>query len=52
MELLRPIREKTEDLLKNRDYLVSVYREGAERASRAAYKTLRKVYKKVGFPER
>ena len=52
VELLRPIREKTEDLLKNKDYLVSVYREGAERASRTAYKTLRKVYKKVGFPER
>ncbi len=49
VELLRPIREKTEDLLKNKDYLVSVYREGAERASRTAYKTLRKVYKKVGF---
>ena len=52
VEQLRPIREKTEDLLKNKDYLVSVYRDGAERASHAAYKTLRKVYKKVGFPER
>ena len=34
------------------DYLVSVYREGAEKASKAAYKTLRKVYKKVGFVAR
>ena len=33
VELLRPIREKTEDLLKNKDYLESVYREGANKAS-------------------
>ena len=52
VELLRPIREKADDLMKNKDYLVSVYREGAERASKDAYRTLRKVYKKVGFVER
>lgn len=52
VETLRPIREKAEDLMKNKDYLVAVYREGAERASRTAYKTLRKVYKKVGFTEK
>ena len=52
VEALRPIREKAEDLMKNKDYLVSVYRDGAEKASRAAYKTLRKVYKKIGFTER
>ena len=52
VEALRPIREKAEDLMKNKDYLVSVYRDGAEKASRAAYRTLRKVYKKIGFTER
>ncbi len=52
VECLRPVREKAEDYLKNKDYLVQVYREGAEKASRVAYKTLRKVYKKVGFIER
>ena len=52
VELLRPIREKAEDLMKNKDYLVSVYRDGAERASRTAARTLRKVYKKIGFVER
>ncbi len=52
VELLRPIREKTEDLLKNKDYLASILRDGADRASRTAYRTLRKVYKKVGFVER
>ena len=48
-ETLRPIREETERLLADKAYLESVYRAGAERASRAAEKTLRKVYKKVGF---
>ena len=49
MELLRPIREETERLLADKSYLESVYRAGAEKASYVAEKTLRKVYKKVGF---
>ncbi len=49
VETLRPIREETERLLKDKAYLESVYRAGAEKASRVADKTLRKVYKKVGF---
>ncbi|MBS5145221.1 MAG: tryptophan--tRNA ligase [Butyricicoccus pullicaecorum] len=52
IELLRPIREKTEDLLKNKDYLEQVYTEGAQRASYMARKTLDKVYRKVGFIKR
>ena len=52
VELLRPIREKTEDLLKNKDYLESVYREGANKASYMARKTLDKVHRKVGFVKR
>ena len=52
VELLRPIREKTEDLMKNKDYLSSILRSGAEKASRTASRTLWKVYKKVGFVER
>jgi tryptophanyl-tRNA synthetase len=48
-EMLRPIRETTADLLKNKDYLESIYRNGAERANRLARKTLDKVYRKVGF---
>ena len=52
VELLRPIREKTEDLLKNKDYLESVYREGASKAAYMARKTLDKVYRKVGFVKR
>lgn len=46
---LRPIREETERLLSDKAYLGSVYRQGAERAAYIAEKTLRKVYKKVGF---
>ena len=49
VELLRPIREETERILKDKEYLEKVYRSGAERASYEASKTLRKVYKKVGF---
>lgn len=49
IEGLRPIQEKFDDLMKNKDYLERVYKEGAERASYIANKTLRKVYRKVGF---
>lgn len=49
VECLRPIREETECLLADKAYLESVYRAGAEKAGYVANKTLRKVYKKVGF---
>lgn len=49
IELCRPIREETERLLKDKAYLEQVYTEGAQKASYIANKTLRKVYKKVGF---
>jgi tryptophanyl-tRNA synthetase len=49
VEMCRPIREETNRLLKDKAYLESVYRAGAEKAGYIANKTLRKVYKKVGF---
>ena len=49
VEHLRPIREESMRLMKDKAYLESVYRAGAEKASYVAEKTLRKVYKKVGF---
>lgn len=52
VEILRPIREETERILADKAYLESIYRTGAERAAYVANKTLRKVYKKVGFVER
>jgi len=52
VEELRPIREETDRILKDKAYLQSVYQSGAQKASYVANKTLRKVYKKVGFVER
>ena len=52
VELMRPIREETQRLLGDKAYLESIYKEGAEKASYLANKTLRKVYKKVGFVAR
>ena len=52
IEHLRPIREESQRLLKDKAYLEGVYRDGAQRASYVAEKTLRKVYKKVGFVAR
>ena len=52
VEMLRPIREESQRLIADKAYLESVYRAGAEKASRTAYRTLRKVYKKVGFVDR
>ncbi len=49
IETLRPIREETERLLADKAYLESVYRAGAEKAGKTAWRTLSKVYKKVGF---
>lgn len=49
IEALRPIQEKYADLMKNKDYLEAVYKEGAEIANRVAFKTISKVYRKVGF---
>ena len=49
VETLRPIREEATRIMKDKAYLEQVYRDGAQRASYVAEKTLRKVYKKVGF---
>lgn len=52
VEGLRPVREKFADLMKNKDYLERIYKDGAKKAEYVANKTLRKVYKKVGFIQR
>lgn len=49
---LKPIRERYEDLRKNKDYLESVYKTGAERAYKISNRTLNKVKRKVGFVDR
>ncbi len=52
VELLRPIREEATHLMADKAYLESIYKEGAQKAQYLAEKTLRKVYKKVGFVAR
>ena len=49
VELLRPLREESERIMKDKAYLESVYKEGAEHAAYLAQKTLSKVYRKIGF---
>ncbi len=46
---LAPVRKRYEELAKDKAYVEEVYKKGAEQASYLALKTLRKVYKKVGF---
>ena len=52
VELLRPMREESERIMKDKAYLESVYKEGASHAQYLANKTLSKVYRKVGFVAR
>jgi tryptophanyl-tRNA synthetase len=52
VEMLRPFREEATRILTDKAYLEKVYREGAEKAAYAANRTLRKVYKKVGFVQK
>lgn len=49
VEFLRPMQEKRKALLADPGYLEQIYREGAEKARARADRTLKKVYKKVGF---
>ncbi len=49
VEELRPIRERYEDLMKNKDYIQKIYTNGASAAYAIASRTLKKVYRRVGF---
>jgi tryptophanyl-tRNA synthetase len=51
VDVLRPMQEHFNDLSKNKDYIDSVIKNNAEKAQYFSTKTLRKVQKKVGFPE-
>lgn len=46
---LSPIQEKVKELVNNKEYLQSIYKDGAEKARYVANKTLRKMKKKIGF---
>lgn len=52
VEKLRPIQDAKKKFAADKAYLTAVMAKGAENAERIAYKTLRKVYKKVGFVPR
>ena len=49
VEEIRPIREAYDKLSGDKQYLAEIYKKGAETAGRIAQRTLKKVYKKVGF---
>ena len=49
IEALKPIQDKYHELMDNRDYLNSVLREGADKASSVANQTLTRVKDALGF---
>jgi tryptophanyl-tRNA synthetase len=52
VSVLKPLQEEVARLEKDKAYIDSVIKNNAEKANYFAMKTLRKVQKKVGFPER
>jgi len=50
--VLKPLQAEVERLSKDKAYIDSIIKENAEKANYYASKTLRKVQKKVGFPEK
>ncbi len=46
---LAPVRKRFCELSKDKAYVEETYKKGAETAAKIAYRTLNKVYKKVGF---
>ena len=52
VDVLRPLQERVAELEKDKAYIDSVIKNNAEKAQYFSTKTLRKVQKKIGFPER
>jgi len=52
VDTLRPLQTRMEELTKDKAYIDSIIKANAEKAGYVANKTLRKVQKKIGFPER
>lgn len=46
---LRPIQNEYKKLIKNKNYISGILKDGAQEATRRAEETLKKVYEKVGF---
>lgn len=52
VSVLKPIQDKVAELSKDKAYIDGIIKANGEKANYYATKTLRKVQKKVGFPER
>ena len=52
VSVLKPLQSRVAELEKDKAYIDSIIKNNAEKAQYFANKTLRKVQKKVGFPER
>ena len=52
VSVLRPLQERYEELSKDKAYIDGIIKANAEKANYVATKTLRKVQRKVGFPDR
>ncbi|HEX3075653.1 MAG TPA: tryptophan--tRNA ligase [Lachnospiraceae bacterium] len=50
--MLKPLQERYDELTKDKAYIDGIIKTNGEKANYYATKTLRKVQKKVGFPER
>ncbi|WP_125154041.1 tryptophan--tRNA ligase [Clostridium rectalis] len=46
---IEPVQNKVKDLLNNKEYLESIYKNGAEKANYVARKMLSKMQRKIGF---
>ena len=49
---IEPVQKKYAEWMANQDHLLAVIKAGGDAAQKTAYKTLAKVYRKVGFLER
>ena len=52
VSVLKPLQDEVARLEKDKAYIDGIIKENAEKAGYFANKTLRKVHKKIGFPER
>lgn len=52
VSVLKPLQDRYKDLSGNKDYLDGIIKANAEKAQYLSNKTLRKVQKKIGFPEK
>lgn len=49
VEALKPIQQRYHELMKDEGYLVTLMKEGAQKASNVATQTLKKVYERIGL---